>query len=256
MKRFPLLLLLVVLLNACNTEKKILYLQDLAINQAETVAAAHDISVRPKDRISILVSSKDQEMVELFNLKRSQGMNTGGNSTQLGYTVDSDGCIDFPVLGKLNVSGMSREAIQRYIKERLTSANLVKDPIVTVDFQNLQYAVIGEVGKPGRYDITKDQVTLLDAISQAGDLSITGRRDNVLVVRTADGKRTSFQVDLRSKALFASPVYYIQQDDIIYVQPNKIRAGQSGVNDNSLKSISLWMSIITFITSMGVLLFN
>ena len=115
---------------------------------------------------------------------------------------------------------------------------------------------MGEVNKPGRYNIEKDHVTVLDALSQAGDLTIYGKRDAIFVIREEKGERVTHWVDLRSCDLFKSPVYYLKQNDVVYVQPNKVRAGQSTLNENSVKSVGLWISIGSFLTSLGVLLFK
>ena len=128
--------------------------------------------------------------------------------------------------------------------------------MVTVEFMNLYFSVLGEVKSPGKYTISKDQITLLEAIAMAGDLTITGKRDAIFVIREEAGQRITHWVDLRSQDIFQSPVYYLKQNDVIYVQPNKMRAGQSTINENNVKSVSLWISIASFLTSLGVLLFK
>ena len=247
--------LMAVLLMSCNTSKEILYFQDINVNQPEVISGARDITVQPKDQISILVSSKDPQLAALFNLTRAQArVGTEGsvsNGEVSGYTLDDKGNIDFPVLGTLHIAGMTKSQIAALVNE-----NLVKDPVVTVEFMNLYFSVLGEVKSPGKYSITKDQITLLEAISMAGDLSIYGKRDAVFVIREENGERVTHWADLRSKDVFNSPVYYLKQNDVIYVQPNKVRAGQSTLNENSVKSVSMWISIASFLTSLGVLIFK
>lgn len=253
--------MLALALASCNTSKKIVYFQDIQVNRPEAITEARDITVQPKDQISILVSSKDPQLAALFNLPRVQ-YRVGDNNMQntngdvSGYTLDTKGYIDFPVLGRLYVAGMTKSEIASYIKKRLMDENLINDPVVTVEFMNLYYSILGEVNNPGKYMITKDQITLLEAISMAGDLTIYGKRDAVFVVREEDGQRVTHWVDLRTQDLFHSPVYYLKQNDVIYVQPNKVRAGQSTINENSVKSVSLWISIASFLSSLGVLLFK
>lgn len=251
------------MLASCKTEEKILYFQDIVVNQSEEIQGARDITVQPKDQISIVVSSKDPQLAALFNLTRVQlragvtDLGIGGSNGEVsGYTLDDQGNIDFPVLGTLHIAGMTKSQIAALIKGKLISENLVKDPVVTVEFMNLYFSILGEVKTPGKYNITKDQITLLEAIAMAGDLNITGKRDAIFVIREEEGQRITHWVDLRSKNLFQSPVYYLKQNDVIYVQPNKMRAGQSTINENNVKSVSLWISIASFLTSLGVLLFK
>lgn len=256
-------LLLCLLLASCNTSEKIVYFQDITVNHPEQIQESKDITVLPKDQISIVVSSKDPQLAALFNLTRVQyraGMSSlaagSYNGEVSGYTLDDRGDIDFPVLGTLHVAGLTKSRIASLIKERLISENLVKDPVVTVEFMNLYFSILGEVKNPGKYSITKDQITLLEAISMAGDLTIYGKRDAVFVIREENGERITHWVDMRSQEIFRSPVYYLKQNDVIYVQPNKVRAGQSTLNENSVKSVGLWISIGSFLTSLGVLLFK
>lgn len=261
MKKILLMAMLALALASCNTSKKIVYFQDIQVNRPEAITEARDITVQPKDQISILVSSKDPQLAALFNLPRVQ-YRVGGTDVQnnngdvAGYTLDTEGYIDFPVLGRIYVAGMTKSEIASYIKKRLMDENLINDPVVTVEFMNLYYSILGEVNSPGKYMITKDQITLLEALSMAGDLTIYGKRDAIFVVREEDGQRVTHWVDLRTQDLFQSPVYYLKQNDVIYVQPNKVRAGQSTINENSVKSVSLWISIASFLSSLGVLLFK
>ena len=246
------LLFSLALLSSCNTSKEIIYFQDVEVNSPEAVAPPQDITVQPKDQISIVVSSKDPELAALFNLTRVQQRvgSTGLNNS------NNKGAIDFPVLGNLTVAGMTRSQIAALVKQRLKEENLVNDPVVTVEFMNLSFSVLGEVKTPGKYSISKDYITLLEAISMAGDLTIYGKRDAIFVIREEKGERVTHWVDLRSCDLFKSPVYYLKQNDVVYVQPNKVRAGQSTLNENSVKSVGLWISIGSFLTSLGVLLFK
>ena len=247
-----------LLLISCNTSKNILYLQDATMQTPTKIKTATNITIQPKDMVSIIVSSKDQELAALFNLSRYQSMvGPAGSTSQRGdvsgYTVDLDGCIDFPVVGKLKLLNLSRHQVANLIKDTLINSNLIKDPVVTVDFMNLYLSVMGEVKNPGRYKIERDQITILDAISMSGDLTIFGKRDGILVIREVNGERTIYKVDLRSAELFDSPVYYLQQNDIIYVEPNKIRAGQSTINENNVKSVSLWISVASLISTVALI---
>ena len=254
--RYILLLLTVASLLGSCAAPKVAYFTDLKPGMAEQVLNPLEIRVRPEDKISILVNSKDPLLMDLFNLPiisrqigiRSEASNNQGMS---GYTINKDGNIDFPVLGHIHVAGMTREEIALCIKEELISKNLVKDPVVTVEFMNLTVSVLGEVATPGRFNIDKDKLTLLDALSMAGDLTVYGKRENVLVQREENGKQTLYQVNLNSGYdLYASPVYYLQQNDIVYVTPNKAKARNSDIGN----STSLWFSATSILVSLASLL--
>ena len=210
---------------------------------------------------SIIVNSKVPELTALFNLPytsrvlgaTSENVNSNNNYGTSGYTIKTDGTIDFPVLGLVQAAGKTRDELAAYIKSELMDRNLINDPIVTVEFINLQFSVMGEVRAPGSYRITRDHITLLDALSMAGDLNIDGKRDNVLVLRPdASGNMIAYNVDMRSfETVHNSPAYYIHQNDYIYVEPNKKRANQSTVNANTVESVSFWISVASFLASMA-----
>ena len=151
------------------------------------------------------------------------------------------------------LAGMTRDEVSAYIKQQLISQNLVNDPVVTVEYVNLKFSVMGEVKSPGSYSITRDRITLLDAISQAGDMTIYGKRDNVLILRPDSiGKLSAYHVDMRSfNDVVSSPAYYIHQNDYIYVEPNKKRANESTVNGNTVQSASFWISIVSLLASLA-----
>ncbi|MEO3519325.1 polysaccharide export protein, partial [Phocaeicola vulgatus] len=159
--------------------------------------------------------------------------------------------------GKLHVQDMTREEVAVYIKKELQSHDLIKDPVVTVEFMNLSVNVMGEVNRPGRYNIDKDHLTILDALSQAGDLTIYGKREKVLVLRNENGKQRVYGINLCSADhLYSSPVYYLQQNDVVYVEPNDTKARQSTVNGNNVRSTSFWISLASLLTTISVLIFK
>ena len=171
-----------------------------------------------------------------------------GQQRLLGYLVDANGNIDFPILGRIHVEGLTRLELTDLIRKRLMDEDLIKDPIVTVQFLNFKISVMGEVVRPGSFNITGDRITLLEALSMAGDLTIYGKRDRVAVIREKDGVRTIRFHDLRSSDLFLSPDYYLQQNDIVYVEPNKARVGQSEINQNN--SVGTWLSAVSVLASV------
>lgn len=239
---------------SCSTPKEISYFQDLQPGISElTITDPVEIKVRPKDKLSILVNSQDQKLNELFNLQNTSG-NTSSNRIELGYTVDTQGFINFPVLGKVKVDGMTREQIAEHLTEQIKERELIKDPVVTVEFLNLGVSVLGEVNNPGRIKIDRDNMTILDALSEAGDLTIYGKREKVLVLRQENGKQRVYGVNLCSADhIYTSPVYYLQQNDVVYVIPNDTKSRQSTVNGNTVRSTSFWMSFASFILSIAVL---
>ena len=263
-----LLLAGLALLCSCSTPKDVLYFQDLRPGESEiTLPKLQAVTVRPEDKISIIVNSRDPQLTDLFNLPyvtrqlgqsiRTNGQTSGTNNGVSGYTVDAEGNIDFPVLGKVHVAGMKREEIAEHIKNELVSKNLVKDPIVTVEFMNLCVSVMGEVNSPGRFAIDRDRITILDALSMAGDLTIYGNRQKVLVMRQEGDVQRVYGIDLTSgEHVYSSPAYYLQQNDVVYVEPNSVKARQSTVNGNNVRSTSFWISLASLLTSIGILIFN
>lgn len=258
----PIFAALVLVLASCGTEKKIVYFQDLT-DTTTTITGVKNIVLQPQDQISIVVSCKDPEIAALFNLTRFQiragaaDLRSSYNNGDIaGYTLDANGNIDFPQVGLLHVASLTKSEVAALVKNTLIERELVKDPVVTVEFMNLYYSVLGEIKTPGRYAISKDHMTILEALSTAGDLTITGRRDNIQVIREINGVRNTYAVDMRSKDIFNSPVYYIQQNDVIYIEPNKMRVGQSTINENSIKSVSMWVSISSFLVTLATMTVN
>ena len=250
------------ILSGCQTPK-VGYFEDFENGRSETVLKRTEILIHEEDKISIVVKSKDAKLTELFNLpvmthRIGYTASESGYSEMMSiYTVDSDGEIDFPVLGSLKVAGMKRAAIAKKIKQLLIDHNLLKDPVVTVEYANLGFDVLGEVNKPGRYSFDRDHLTLLDAISMAGDLTIYGRRDNVTVIRENGDKRDIYKINLKSgKEVLSSPVFYLQQNDVVYVEPNEYRARQTTVNGNELRSTAFWISLASLMTTIAVLIFK
>lgn len=258
-----LLVMIPLIVSACSTVKDITYFQNRVIDKPEKIDRHAGIVIQPKDMLSIVVSSRNPELVAMFNLpvvsyQAGSEIVTGGYSQRLmGYIVDNEGNIDFPVLGMLKVSGLTRWELSEKIKDQLLTEGLLADAVVTVEFLNFKVSVIGEVNSPGTYNVEGDKVTILQAISLAKDLTIFGERTNVSVIRERNGERTIYQIDLCDVSLFNSPAYYLQQNDIVYVEPSRIKARQSTTDDKALRmtsilvsSGSLAVSIATLVTSL------
>ena len=253
-------LCLIAFLASCSAPKEVLYLQDIASIKEENIDKNYEVIIHKDDLLAILVNSKDPELALPFNMPvvtYQIGAQTTAQQRLLGYLVDQNGDIDFPILGKIHVEGLTRMQVTELIKQKLMSEDLIKDPIVTVQFLNFKVSVMGEVTRPGTFDMSGDRITLLEALSMAGDLTIYGRRDRVAVIREKDGKRRILYHDLRSSEIFQSPCYYLQQNDIVYVEPNKAKTGQSRINSNN--SVGVWLSavsVLASITSLMVTMFK
>ena len=259
---FKLLLLAVLAVGAAScgrkTYKNIAYLQDVEEDMTLPMAVNRGIVIQPQDKIMIVVSARNPELAAMFNLARVTPSTTGednviagGNNNMMGYVVDNSGNINMAGLGQIHVEGMNRWELSNYVRQELIDRNLLKDPTVTVEFLNFKVSVLGEVGSPGTYNIVGDKVTILQALSLAGDLTIMGKRDNITVLREQGGERNFYHLDLRDAEIFNSPAYYLQQSDVVYVYPNKVRAGQSKINENSFRSVSFWTSMTSMIASLA-----
>ena len=248
-----------LMVSSCKTPSNISYFQDFYNNPDPVVNLQNKvITIKPTDKLYIGVKSKDPQISQLFNLVG--GSNTSSyNISQDAYyyTVDSKGDIDFPVVGKIHIQGLTREQVAEKVKKSLVDASLVKDPVVTVGFNNLHYSVMGEVNKPGKFSFEDEKVTILDAISNAGDLTINGIRDDVMVLRQENGHQKIYKINLCSgKEIFSSPAYFLQQNDVVYVSPNDTKKRTSTVNGNTIQSTGFWLSVsslaVTILTFLKV----
>ncbi len=253
-------------LGSCRAPHDVTYFSGLDSGSRTEIAAARDITVRPDDRVSIVVTSKDPQLASLFNLpvvaqrvgQPGVETSTGRSSNEVAsYVVDPYGDIQFPVLGTLHIGGMRRAEVAEYIRGELTGRNLIKDPVVVVDFLNHGVSVLGEVTRPGRVVFDRDRFTLLDALAGAGDLTIQGKRTDVLVLRQEDGRETAYRVDLTDgEGTMRSPAYYLQQDDVVYVSPNDVRKRQTTANGSTPLTPSFWISIASLLTTVAVLIWK
>ena len=255
MKRISYLVLLcAALFTSCKTPQDIAYLQDVSANVPIQTQVDGSIRFLPGDKLSIYVHSREQQLMDLFNLfQGTNNISTSNSAGMYAYTVDANGAIDFPVLGAVQVQGLTRTEVAQRIKDRLVSENLCKDAVVTVTFYDMKFSVLGNAGA-GVKEITKDKITVLEAIAMASDLQIDGLRKNVLVLRQEGDKQVPYRVDLTSaQSVYNSPVYYIRQNDVIYVEPNDKYKRNSTVMANDAYRPTFWMSLATFLTTMALI---
>jgi len=245
------------LLISCKTPQDITYLQDVQERVPIQLQEDGYIRFQPGDKLSIFVHSRDEQLMNLFNIAgRNGGDNriSSDNQNYAPYTIDKNGEIDFPVLGSVKIGGLTRDEVSKYIKDQLIINSLCKDPIVTVAFYNMTFSVLGNTSA-GVKPINKDRITLMEAIAMASDLQIDGLRKNVLVMRQEGDKQVPYRVDLtRAESIYNSPAYYIHQNDVIYVEPNDKFKRNSTVMGSSAYQPSFWMSLVSFLTTLTFLI--
>jgi len=262
-KILSILCTVMLVLSSCSSVRDFYYFQDAQAGDVNKVLnAAQIVKIKPYDKISILVTSKDPQLAAMYNLMSSYNRlgqtnaaySSGGYISY--YTVDEQGNVDFPILGKIHVAGLSRTEIAEKVKTRIiTSPEGLKNATVTVEFADLHVGVLGEVKSAGVVPIDRDQFTILNALEKVGDLTQYGNRKNVKVFRKIDDAIHTYEVDLTNFGeMCSSPVYMLQQGDIIYVEPNKVRARQSTATGNTLLTPSFWMSVLSVAVSIAVLL--
>ncbi len=245
--------IVIMFLHSCTSTKDIVYYQDVDSIEELEVPPAKEIILSPGDKISVIVSCKDPKLTELFNLTYvSQKLGgSSGNGQVSVYTIDPEGFIDMPAIGKVHVAGVTRKEAEDKVKQTIIAQEQATEAVVTIEFMDLNIEIIGEIARPGRYAIDKDVFTLIEAISAAGDLTIYGRRDNVLVMREENGVQKTYRINLCSaQDVFNSPAFYLKQNDIVYIEPNNTRIRQSTVNGNNVRSTSFWLSVASFVTSI------
>ncbi|MDR1722515.1 MAG: polysaccharide export protein [Tannerella sp.] len=254
---FILMTVAMYMLSSCATPTDVVYFQDARDYENYKNIEQFDVYIHQDDLLAIMVNSQATEAALPFNLPIANyyvGGDTYGQQRMLGYLVDKDGNIDFPILGKLRVEGLSRNQLRELIKRRLIDNGLLKDPIVSVNFLNFKVSVIGEVNRPGSFTVSGERITLLEALSMAGDLTVYGRRDRVFVLRESKGNRTILIHDLTQTDIFNSPCYYLQQNDVVYVEPNKRKIQQSDINQNN--SAAVWLSVVSVVLTATSLIVN
>lgn len=245
----------VLLFTSCRSQReKVVYLQDIQTFNREIIAKPYDVKIEKDDVLNILVSSRNPELSTPYNqvlATRALARSGYSSNSSEGFLVDSKGYINYPILGQIYVEGLTRTELEKEIQKRIISSGFIKDPTVTVQLENFKVSVLGEVARPGSISVKGERITLLEAIGLAGDLTIYGRRDRVFVLRETNGHREVFQTDLRKADLLTSPVYYLHQNDVIYVEPNSKKTQMSEINQNN--NVNVWLGVTSTLVSISTL---
>ena len=257
----------VALLQGCKTQNKLgtlIYFNEKGDSALSKIIQSSEPAIQAGDRLSITVNALDPASAAPYNLGTAASLSTsagssqpaaGGNTGNTGYIVEADGTIHFPQLGKITVTGMQRKQLVDLLTEKLVK--FVNDPIVTIGFLNFKVTVLGEVTKPGTINIPDGKVTLTEAIGLSGDLPLTARRDNIMVIREKNGQREFGHVNILSKNAFSSPYYVLKQNDIVYVEVTKEKVMAADVSSSKLRSnISLVTTALAIISTVVVLIIN
>lgn len=259
--RFLVLLLLVGMLEGCNSSKRVTYFQDTANESLVSLVSDGQIRIKAHDRLTVVVTSKDAELAAPFNSATSYNSlsvnplgTTSANGTQSLQvrTVDEKGMLYIPIIGDIYCVGKTRSELADEIASKIKAGGYVSDASVNIQFVDMKLFVLGEVTRPGQFDVTRDKITILEALAMAGDMTIFGNRSNVSVIRKVQGSDQNkvYQVNLLSADAMSSPAYYLQQGDVVYVQPNKYKAATSEINQNR----TFWLSIVSTLVSVATLI--
>ena len=257
---FPIILLFVfVLFESCVSGRKVPYFQNIDEISLAGSRGLYDAKIMPKDMLTITVSTTEPAAAAPFNLSVSNTvgasgqLSTGGGNLQ-GYLVDNDGNINFPIIGYVHVQGLTKKGCQELIRKKiLPYMAATENPIVTVRMASYHVTVIGEVKSPGVIPVSTEKISIIEALAKAGDLTLYGKRNNIMLIREDEtGQKSAVRLNLNDANIINSPYYYLQQNDVIYVEPNSVQAKNSGIGS----STTLWFSFVSIVTSVASLLIN
>lgn len=253
---FALTLVAAFVITSCGNYKQVAYFQNIDSISLAASKGLHDARIMPKDLLTIMVTCTDPKAAMPFNLSYNQSPNGGGagygQNSFIPYLVDNDGCINFPILGKIHVVGFTKREIERDIASRIKPyLAATENPIVTVSMSNYSICVTGEVKSPGVFTVSNEKISIIEALTRAGDLTIQGKRQNILLIReNANGQKEHHRLNLNDAEIINSPYYYLQQNDIVYVEPNKIKARTATIDT----SITYWLGLTSSVISLSTLL--
>jgi len=258
MKKFliPCVAIAALIFTGCASPKKIAYLQHAEDENYDATRYQHNIKVMPKDNMTIYITATDQTAVSIFNKHYSWNQtNQGGiGGSMYTYAVDDDGTINFPIIGRIKVEGLSRREVEVLIGDKIKPYLAeTENPIVTVRINSFHFTMLGEVGSPGVKTSGREKCSILDAIAMAGDIGIQGKRDNIMLIReSADGGKSVHRLNILDPSIMKSPYFYLQQNDVIYVEPNSIKKTNASVGT----STHLWFSLASVLVSSATLIVN
>ena len=257
MKHLGIFILGALLLASCATNKRAAYIQQVQTDIPTAIEQDYQIRIKPLDRLTVTINSKDPELAAPFNAASSYNSLNGlssysssSNGNLQILTVDKEGKIQLPIIGEIDCDGLTRNELAKKIENTIRENGMVHDPIVIIQFADVKFSVLGEVARPGQFSITKDRIPLFDALAMAGDLTIYGQRENVALIREENGMRTVHYFDLKNPDILTSPYFYLQQDDVVYVTPNKYKAQAGEINQNR----SFYISLVSVAVSVATLL--
>ena len=257
MKHLGIFILGALLLASCATNKRAAYIQQVQTDIPTAIEQDYQIRIKPLDRLTVTINSKDPELAAPFNAASSynslNGLSSYSSSSDGNLqilTVDKEGKIQLPIIGEIDCDGLTRNELAKKIENTIRENGMVHDPIVIIQFADVKFSVLGEVARPGQFSITKDRISLFDALAMAGDLTIYGQRENVALIREENGMRTVHYFDLKNPDILTSPYFYLQQDDVVYVTPNKYKAQAGEINQNR----SFYISLVSVAVSVATLL--
>ncbi len=261
-------LMTMLLMSSCVSTKKIVYFQDSdqVFKQGQQMLQQYEMRLKPADQVYIKVTCSEPELLSIFaqdvvmgtagggtNMSSSYLNSSGNMSNAYGYTVSNDGSITLPAVGRVNVAGLTMDEAAKRIEESIIEANLIKDPEVTVLLLNARVAVLGAVRAPQVVSLTSERNTILDVLSRCGDIADTGLRQKISLYREENGVRKKYSIDLTDSQVFQNPAYYVQQNDMIYVEPNKSQSVKSSAFYTFLGAGASIVSVISSIVSIVIL---
>jgi polysaccharide export outer membrane protein len=242
----PLVAFFILLMSSCGSKKNIIYFQDIDKIQNLIDSSNYEIKIKPHDNLLITVSATNAEAADNYNIiKTKQGGGGASNLEWLGYLVDDNGDINFPTIGRLHIGGLTKVEAADLLQSKITQ--LIDNPVVNIRFLNYKIYIMGEVSHPGLYTVSEEKISVPEALTLAGDMTIYGNRHNVLIIRIENGEKKFYRLDMTSASVFFSEAYYLRQNDILYIEPNQTRVWSS---TNVSPYLSIAISSLTFLLTL------